>query len=136
MAGHVLLIDDQAVVLATAGSALRAAGIEVVATSQTVGIARHLRGCDLVLLDYHMPGLDGREVLRSLREAAAGLEERPDFYLFTSDLAAARDYAASGFDGAIANKGDDEHLVLQVHAAIRGRRLRNLRGSKAPPSRR
>ena len=137
MGARVLVIDDQAVMLAAAGNALRAAGLEVLTTSQTVGAARHLRGCELVLLDYHMPGLDGPAVLSSLREAAAGMEERPDFYLYTSDAAAACGWQALGFDGAIANKGDEEHLVLQVQAALRGRKLRQVRvrASKAPPPR-
>ncbi len=136
MNGRVLVIDDQAVVLSRITTALQGAGLEVVATAQTVGAARHLRGCDLVLIDLHMPGLDGAAVLASLREAAAGLEERPDFYLFTSDTEAARDWQAAGFDGAISHKGDEEHVVLQVLAAVRGRRLRSVRKSKAPPSRR
>lgn len=135
MNGRILVIDDQAWVLARIGGALRASGLEVVATSQTVGAGRHLRGCDLVLLDLHMPGLDGTSVLASLREAAAQMNERPDFYLFSSDPSASRDWHAAGFDGAITSKGDDEHVVLQVHAALRARRLRQVaRRSKAPPA--
>ncbi len=132
MPGHVLVIDDQEHVLVRVSNALRSVGVEVVVTSQTVGAARFLRGCELVLLDYHMPGLDGAAVLASLREAAAKMDDRPQFYLYTSDSNAAKDWQAAGFDGILANKGDDEHMVLQVQAALRGRRLRQARRSKAP----
>jgi hypothetical protein len=56
---------------------LEGAGFDVVASSQTVGAARHLRSIDLVILDYHMPGITGESVGLSLREAATAVGISP-----------------------------------------------------------
>jgi CheY-like chemotaxis protein len=56
----ILIIDDSEAVLAQAKSALAAVGFDVVATTQTVGVAQHLSSCDLVLIDYFMPGVGAR----------------------------------------------------------------------------
>ncbi len=54
---RILVIDDSEVVLARIRGALVGAGYDVVTSSQTVGAARYLRGCNLVIVDFHMPGL-------------------------------------------------------------------------------
>lgn len=128
---RVLVIDDDEAVLARVAAALEAASIEPIVTTQIVGTAKHLRSCDLVLVDFHMPGLDGASVVASLRAALEGVEERPSFYLFTSDAEAARTWKGAGFDGCLSNKGDDEHVVLQVQAALRTRRVRLASKAKA-----
>src|SRR5438132_1616695 len=84
--GHrILVIDDSEVMLARIKKALLADGHTVTTTAQTVGNARHLAACDLVIIDYHMPGIDGFAVQQQLRGAAAQLEKQPLFYLYTSD---------------------------------------------------
>jgi len=123
--GRVLVIDDSEVLLNRIRGALVAAGYEVIATAQTVGTARHLQGCDLVVVDYHMPGFDGAAVLQNLRGAIRG-GEAPLFYLYTNDENIARDATRLGFNGAFTRKGDDRALVEQVDAAFRMRRLRAL----------
>lgn len=127
--GRILLIDDSEAVLGVARGALASAGYEVVATTQTVGTARHLKECDLVVLDYHMPGLDGRAVLQSLRAAASAMSARPLFYLYTSDLDLERRAAELGFDGAVHRKGNGEALLQEVDAVFRMLRLRALQQS-------
>jgi two-component system sensor histidine kinase/response regulator len=65
-----LVIDDDEAILSSYGLALEHAGYRVhTATSGTVGVElarRHLP--DLILCDINMPGMDGRNVLRTLRE--------------------------------------------------------------------
>ncbi len=129
--GRVLYIDDSEVFLERVRTALGDAGYEVVATTQTVGAARHLAGCDLVLVDYHMPGFDGASVLASLRAAVEKSEQKPSFYLYTSNKAIASDYSILGFDGALQHKGDDRALVPQVDAAMRMRKLRALSAARS-----
>lgn len=124
--GRILVIDDSDAVLARVRTELSAAGYEVVATSQTVGAARHLPGCELVILDYHMPGIGGQGVLESLRAATSSWAKAPLFYLYTSDRAIGPAYRRLGFDGAFSNKGDDVTLVRQVEAAFRLIRLKAL----------
>ncbi|MCA9633348.1 MAG: response regulator [Myxococcales bacterium] len=123
---RILVIDDSQAVLARAQAALNEAGYEVITTSQTVGTARHLRSCQLVIIDYHMPGIDGGEVLSSLRNAAKTAGSTPLFYLYTSDADLVGKGRALGFDGSFTDKGNDEALVSQVNAAFRLIRLRSL----------
>ena len=122
----ILVMDDHVPLLDRVRARLTAEGWSVVATSQTVGAARHLVACDLVLLDFHMPGIDGASVLDSLRAAARRSGAAPLFYLYTSDAANEDGARGLGFDGAITNKGDEETLVAQVRAIERIVRLRKL----------
>lgn len=122
--GRVLVIDDNEVVLNSIEAALAGAGYDVVATSRTVGTGKHLKDCDVVILDYHMPGLDGGEVLKSLKAAAASAHSKPGFYLYTSDPLAEQKHAQLGFDGVFTRKGNKEALVQQVDSALRLARLR------------
>jgi CheY-like chemotaxis protein len=126
---RVLVIDDNAAILANIRSTLETAGYDVVATSQTVGTARHLKGCNLVILDYHMPGLDGGSVLSSLKAAAASAQSKPLFYLYTSDTQLQATATTLGFDGAFTEKGNREALVRQVDSVVRLLRLRALQNT-------
>lgn len=128
---RILVIDDSEVVLSRIKAALTAAGFDVTTTTQTVGAARHLRGCDLVIVDYHMPGLDGGAVVASLRAAAQSADRPPGFYIYTTDAVVAANYAALGFDGVFTRKGDLAALPPQVEAAFRLARLRRLSKNKA-----
>lgn len=122
--GRILVIDDSEVVLGAVQRALAAEGYTVTVTSQTVGAARHLVNADLVVLDYHMPGIDGKQVLDSMRAATRAMPKPPAFYLYTTDRELAGRYRMLGFDGAFTDKGDHAALVRQVGAAFRLIRLR------------
>ena len=128
---RVLCIDDSEVILDRMRAALEPHGYEVVTTTQTVGAGRHLPGCGLVIVDFHMPGFDGAAVVSSLR---AGLSKNeasavPLFYLYTSTAATA-EYAKLGFDGVFTRKGDEIALVPQVDAAFRRLKMRDLAARK------
>jgi CheY-like chemotaxis protein len=132
--GHrILVIDDSEVMLARIKRALVADGHTVTTTAQTVGSARHLAACDLVIIDYHMPGIDGMAVQEQLRGAAAHLEKPPLFYLYTSDPSVVAH--AKGFDGCFTNKGDEALLVQQVRAVFRLSQIRAMtnRPRSSPP---
>ncbi|MGK4006783.1 response regulator [Sorangium sp. So ce1036] len=122
-AGRILVVDDSEIVLMRIRVELSSAGYDVVTTTQLVGTARHLRGCDLVIIDLHMPGLDGSQIVSSLRSAVPAGEAPPLFYLYTTDAAAGRRYAELGFDGVFGKKGDLLALTPQVQAALRLRKL-------------
>ena len=117
--GRVLIIDDSEVVLSQLKQQLGAAGFDVVTTSQTVGTGRYLRGTDIVIVDFHMPGMDGSHVLESLRAACRDMEIKPVFYLYTTDRNVAASNRALGFDGAFTEKGDYVALLRQLQAAYR-----------------
>ncbi len=128
---RILVIDDSEAVVSRVRAVLTDAGYEVTATTQSVGIARYLRQCDLVIIDYYMPGIDGQAVLESLKASAQGAGIEPLFYLYTSDANIGGRYRALGFDGYFAHKGDDEALVSQVRSAFRLRDLRRMRNRRS-----
>jgi two-component system OmpR family response regulator len=131
--GHrILVIDDSEVMLARIKKALVADGHTVTTTAQTVGNARHLASCDLVIIDYHMPGIDGFAVQQQLRGAAAQLDKQPLFYLYTSDPSVVA--LAKGFDGCFTNKGDEALLIQQVRAVFRLSQIRAMANKGRPSS--
>jgi CheY-like chemotaxis protein len=88
--------------------------------------SEQLAECDLVLIDFHMPGIGGGEVLNGLRKAGKSMGAQPLYFLYTSDKTASRKHRDMGFDGALINKGDDESLVQQLAAALRFAKLRRM----------
>jgi CheY-like chemotaxis protein len=124
VAGKVLVIDDSELVLERVKARLQRESYEVATTSQPVGAARHLLLCDLVILDFHMPGMNGGEVLRSLKMLGSSSGATPLYFLYTSDKALSRGYRELGFDGTLLDKGNDEALVQQVAVAVRLAKLR------------
>jgi len=115
----ILVIDDSEIILERIKKRLETEGYRVITTTQTVGMARYLLESQLVIIDWHMPGISGGEMLTSLRSAVAASPVRPLFYLYTSDPNAAAAAKNSGFDGHFINKGNDDSLVRQVEAAFR-----------------
>ncbi|HEX5100268.1 MAG TPA: response regulator [Polyangiaceae bacterium] len=120
----IVVVDDSEIILERIKARLEMEGYRVVATAQTVGAARHLKGASLVIIDWHMPGMSGGDVLESFQRAVAGSAKRPAFYLYTSDPTISGAAKKTGFDGTFVNKGDDESLVQQVAAALRIAKLK------------
>jgi two-component system OmpR family response regulator len=123
--GKILIVDDSELVLQQATSVLSPAGYDVITTSQAVGASRHLSHCDLAIIDFHMPGFDGQDLARSMRESLSRASFRCLLYMYTSDEDAARDFRRFGFDGSLVAKGNRESLLEQVDAVFR---LVNMRG--------
>jgi CheY-like chemotaxis protein len=115
----ILVIDDSEVTLTHIKRALVGAGYDVVTTTQVVGNARYLPTCDLVLLDFHMPGLDGSAVVGSMRSIATSMKRTCPIFLYTSDVVIACRYKELGFDGVFSSKGDEQALVRQVASLFR-----------------
>jgi two-component system, response regulator, stage 0 sporulation protein F len=76
MALHLLIVDDDDTVRASLGDALRMDGLRVSEAADGQEALDRLAGdaVDLVLSDVRMPGLDGLELLRRLRERAPAVE--------------------------------------------------------------
>lgn len=129
-AKRILIIDDSEVLLARMKRALLFVGYEVITTTQIVGNARHLTNCDLIIVDYHMPGLDGAAVAQSMRTVAKSGKHHCAIYVYTSDKQISVDYARLGFDGAFTAKGDEAELTRQVASYFRLARMRAIRGSE------
>lgn len=126
--GKILIIDDSWVVLESVRASLVAAGYTVRVTTEADAAVKMTGWAELVIVDFHMPSIDGAALLPSLRDAVS--RESPCyFYLYTSDPDVARKYDVYGFDGGFLKKGDEKALGPQVDAAFRTIHLRKLAGS-------
>ncbi len=133
---RILVIDDSEIMLERIKRALGGKGYEVLATTQLVGNARYLPTCDLVIIDYHMPGLNGASVLESLRALTSTMKNACPLFVYTSDQKIASAHAQLGFDGAFAAKGDEQALVRQLATLFRTldmRAERERRAASRPP---
>lgn len=123
--GRILVIDDSWVILEQIKLALGAHGYDVRTTTGVDVATRLVPNVDLCVIDFHMPGMNGREVVGLLRKSAP--DDSPClFYLYTSDRDEAARYTSHGFDGAFLRKGENEALAAQVDAVFRTVRMRQL----------
>jgi CheY-like chemotaxis protein len=69
---RVLVVDDQAFARAAAAVALRANGFEVVGMEDGASALKVFERSyfDLVIVDVYMPGMDGVQVIKALRQRA------------------------------------------------------------------
>ena len=137
--GRILVIDDSWAILEAIRSSLVAEGYEVDVASDLPTAAKRVRGASLCIVDFHMPGLDGKNILVVLK-AALDAEHRCLFYLYTSDPEAAKRAREYGFDGSFMKKGDTALLAYQVSAGFRTLRMLRLsaeqsKRSSIPPRR-
>jgi CheY-like chemotaxis protein len=116
----ILYVDDSLTQLENVKLALVQKGHEV-RTALTVdeAVERMQDGkVEIGLIDYHMPGATGAEVLREIRKRAnppAGVR----FFIYTTDNRAQADCRKHTFHGAILRKGDTEALVAQLEPVVR-----------------
>ncbi len=86
---HVVVVDDMKTNLISAGRILSENGMEVTGITSGKKLLEFVRDNrpDIILLDIYMPGMDGFETLKKLREleAEAGEEEVPVIFLTGSD---------------------------------------------------
>lgn len=123
--GQIIVIDDSYVILERIRTQLRAEGYDVYVTTAAASAAVRIRTADLAIIDFHMPGVGGTQMLELLKEAAPA-DSACLYYLYTSDRDAAARYRAYGFDGAFLRKGEEAVLVSQVAAVFRTIGLRKL----------
>src|SRR5438094_712728 len=134
--GRILVVDDEAPVrevlteyFATEGYAVEAAGSGVEALTA-------IRGgrADLVLLDVRMPGLDGVQVLRRIRE----LDERVPVIMVTAneDVGLARETLKLGAFDYVAKPFDFDYLDRAVAVGRLAARTSSRTSRFSTPSRR
>ena len=121
-----VLVDDQALVQQGVATLLEMSGaFEVVATLEsgqalTDWLGEHPSGCDLVLLDFHMPGQDGIETLKSLKPAL----RTPVVFLSTfADAALSREARRNGASGWLAKSVEISELVSALQAVAAGEQV-------------
>jgi DNA-binding NarL/FixJ family response regulator len=123
-AGEIVVVDDSYLILDRIRDQLGAEGYHVRTTTGHSAAVKLVEQADLAIIDYHMPGVDGGEMLALLRQSHP--ESGCLYYLYTSDRAVAARYEQLGFDGAFLRKGEESALVAQVRAVFRTIRMRKL----------
>ena len=121
MSPRILVIEDNALNLKLVRDVLQHAGYEVVAArTGEDGLAAAARyEPDLVLMDLQLPGIDGTEALRRLRQN--GESRVPVVAVTAFAMQADRDRAfEAGFDGYLEKPISIRSLPSQVQSFLNG----------------
>ena len=80
MGVRILVVEDEPEIAAFLIRGLREDGftVERVADGTAAGHRLRTESWDIILLDWWLPGIDGLTVLRRFREAASGLDPKPE----------------------------------------------------------
>ena len=127
--GHarVLIVDDSAANRAFVRAALSRADIEAdeaVGGREAVALSEdHLY--DLILMDVHMPEMDGISALRAIR-SGSGISSAAPIFAFTAEADSTRLAAlrGAGFDQTVSKPVNIAELQRTVAAVIRNPELR------------
>ncbi len=113
----VLLVDDHALNRKVARLFLEPLGIEITEAENGADAIRELqtRVFGLVLLDMHMPVMNGEETLRHIRNHEAAFREVPVIAL-TADLLGPDNarYNEMGADGYVGKPIDHRELIIEI----------------------
>ena len=123
-AGEIVVIDDSYLILDRIRERLTTEGYRVRTTTGQAVAMKLVEFADLAIIDFHMPGVDGAEMLSSFKTSHPHAPCL--YYLYTSDRSVATRYQTLGFDGAFLRKGEEDALVAQVGAVFRTIRMRKL----------
>ncbi len=123
---RLVLVDDQALVQQGVATLLEMSGVFTVVATLESGTALaawlrdHPEGCDLVLLDFHMPAQDGIETLKSLKPEL----RIPVVFLSTfADAALSREARRNGAAGWLAKSVEISELVSALQAVAAGEQV-------------
>ena len=124
---RILVVDDEKANVRALSRILDVAGYRSVVTTTDAAAVRGLcRECDpdLVLLDLHMPGLDGIAVLEQLRAAAIPQSHLPVLMLTGDSSAASRRRAlAAGATDFVTKPFEVDEVLLRIHNLLETRYL-------------
>ena len=114
----ILVVDDDGPILLLMRNILREFGFDALGASngsEALALAREHRP-NLVLLDKHMPGMDGEEVIRRLRREP-GLGEVP-ILILSGEPMSKMDLQAMRVDGAVMKPFDVTALMEQIRKYV------------------
>jgi two-component system, sensor histidine kinase len=126
--GRILVAEDNRVNQEVASATLRKLGftVDIVSTGRAAYEATLHRDYDAVLMDRHMPELDGLEATRMIREREGADSRLPIIALTASAMAGAREEClAAGMDGYVSKPFGAAELVTALAPYI---------GSSQPPA--
>jgi DNA-binding response OmpR family regulator len=114
---RILVVDDDLPILTLMRNLLREFGFEAVVagTGQQALAAAREQTPDLVLLDIHMPGMSGSEVIEALRRDHA---EQVPILILSGEPMAPAEVAQLGANGAIQKPFDVPELMQQIREQL------------------
>ena len=115
----ILVVDDDMPILILMQNLLREFGFEPLTAAsgnEAIDIARGRRPA-LVLVDKHMPGMSGEEVIRALRDDD-GLAQLP-ILIVSGEPVSKAELASLRADGAVLKPFDVIALVQQIRGHLR-----------------
>jgi two-component system KDP operon response regulator KdpE len=121
--GRLLIVDDEPQIIRALSPALAAAGytVETAGSGEEALSKMAAEPCDAVVLDLGLPDMDGKEVIRRVREWS----EAPILVLSARDLESekieALDLGADDFVNKPVGVGE---LLARIRASLRGRERR------------
>lgn len=120
MAQRILVIDDDPVIQHFAATVLQASGFQVeTAAGGLAGIGKaEVRPPDVVLLDVMMPGLDGYEVCRRLRQGAKTAAVPVIMLTASNEPALNRKAYAAGASACVLKPVRVESLIATINAVL------------------
>lgn len=124
LTAKIVVIDDSAPTRELLQAWLTSAGCEVITASSGEGAVPLVeqQKPDLVLLDIVMPGVDGLEVCRRLKEDAATRDVTVIVVSGLQHHANVRRAREAGAQAYVSKPFDEDELLSVVYAALDGRR--------------
>jgi CheY-like chemotaxis protein len=126
--GTILVVDDEPNNRSVLGRHLERQGYNVLcaADGATALEIAHNTSCDVMLLDVRMPVMDGREVLRRIKQDPATHDIPVVMISAADDLSTIAGCIEAGADDFLPKPFDQVILRARVSACIEKKRLRNL----------
>lgn len=122
---RVLVVDDNKVNRKVLSMLLQPMGAQVAEAENGKAALEQLsvRAFDLVLMDVHMPVMDGRETIRRIRESAEAWRSIPVVALTADAMVGEREkLLACGMDGYATKPVDVRALALEIESVLQAHR--------------
>jgi len=116
---NVLYVDDDPVNLRVLGDMLGACGMTVTCAASGSEALQWLgmQAFDVVLMDLHMPGLNGTQTLHELRKSP-GMNRDAPVVVVTADPSVEREAGAMGFTGFLAKPVSMKAALAAILGAL------------------
>ena len=119
----ILVVDDAEQTLMRLKKLLEAKGYTVVTArnaDEAIAAARKSKGLDLLIADFHMPGLDGLTMFKAIRQLP-NFASLPSIFLTTETTAEIKSASRkAGVKAWVVKPFNDESLLNLVQVVLRG----------------